>query len=866
MSLKVITTHRNPDFDAFASAVAAQKLYPDHVIVFGGQLVPTLKGFLSSKSLLLSYYNVNELKIFGLSSLIIVDTSDVKRIPSALKRMIGNSTQVRFFDHHKTSLSGSQQGIFKELGACTTLLCNQLRKKKKEISRNEATLFAAAIYRETGNFTHASTKAQDLRTAAWLIDVGAQPDDLGVYSSYRLSSAQQRLVESLILGLKSTSIRGVEINTATAKRDSLPAGFSLVVEKLWSLLGVENLVVLLETKNRVYFTLRSRYMSLDTAELEGILRNGGGSYTLGYFENCSAVEAEDRILRNFEDNIERLIKVREIMSSPVRTVLVDMKVEDVFKIMQRTGHHTLPVVDREKIVGISKYRDIEKAVRHGLSERRIVEVIDRFFVTASADDSVQLVTDKMVENDTTAILILDNGILSGIVTRTDLLKSTFGRRRIIDPGESHGEQNYAKFPVEDLIEERTEKRIVTMLRFLGAVGSELNMPTYIVGGFVRDLLLNKQNLDLDIVVEGNANAFAETFKKYFSIKIVEHREFLASSMFFNDGLRIDVATARTEYYKKPAMLPEIEMSTIKKDLYRRDFSINAMAIKLNQEEFGILIDFFGSRKDLANGVIRALHPLSFIEDPTRILRAVRFEQRFGFEIEVRTAELLKQCVAEGYLDRVTGQRLRDELIKTLDEPLPLKALRRLSGFGATEKLFPQSKFDRETDVMLDRYFSRRARNASLVGEDRIFYTLLMIMLRNSDNEAVEWCIERYGLKRNFLDRLADSIDTAGRIVIEKPRKPSQFHSLLRTRKPETLNFVDSYLDDDYDLLFLSYLKKLSRIELTVDGNVLKEKFGMNEGPEIREVLDGLFCARLDGLDEKKEDEFVREYLKGRGSK
>ncbi|PZC52919.1 polynucleotide adenylyltransferase [Mesotoga sp. TolDC] len=864
--MKVITTHRNPDFDAFASAVAAQKLYPDHVIVFGGQLVPTLKGFLSSKSLLLSFYNVNELKIFGLSSLIIVDTSDVKRIPSALQRMIGKSTQVRFFDHHKTSLSGSQQGIFKELGACTTLLCNQLRKKKKEISRNEATLFAAAIYRETGNFTHASTKAQDLRTAAWLIDIGAQPDDLGVYSSYRLSSAQQRLVESLILGLKSTSIRGVEINMATAKRDSLPAGFSLVVEKLWSFLGVENLVVLLETNNRVYFTLRSRYMNLDTAELEGILRNGGGSYTLGFFEDCSLEDAEERIMRNFEDNIDRLIKVREIMSSPVRTVLVDMKVEDVFKIMQRTGHHTLPVVDREKIVGISKYRDIEKAMRHGLSERRIVEVIDRFFVTASADDSVQLVTDKMVENDTTAILILDNGILSGIVTRTDLLKSTFGRRRIIDPGESHGEQNYAKFPVEDLIEERTEKRIVTMLRFLGAVGSELNMPTYIVGGFVRDLLLNKQNLDLDIVVEGNANAFAETFKKYFSIKIVEHREFLASSMFFNDGLRIDVATARTEYYKKPAMLPEIEMSTIKKDLYRRDFSINAMAIKLNQEEFGILIDFFGSRKDLSNGVIRALHPLSFIEDPTRILRAVRFEQRFGFEIEVRTAELLKQCVAEGYLDRVTGQRLRDELIKTLDEPLPLKALRRLSGFGATEKLFPQSKFDRETDVMLDRYFSRRDRNSSLIGQDKMFYSLLMIMLRNSDEDSTEWCIERYGLTRNFLDRLTDAIGTAGRIVNEKPRKPSQFHSLLRTRKPETLNFVDSHLDDDYDLLFLSYLKKSSRTELTIDGNVLKEKFGMNEGPEIREVLDGLFCARLDGLDEKKEDEFVREYLKGRGSK
>ena len=176
---------------------------------------------------------------------------------------------------------------------------------------------------------------------------------------------------------------------------------------------------------------------------------------------------------------------------------------------------------------------------------------------------------------------------------------------------------------------------------------------------MRDLL--NKNLDLDIY-SGRRVTMPISLQrpsKIFNIKIVEHREFLASSMFFNDGLRIDVATARTEYYKKPAILPEVEMSTIKKDLYRRDFSINAMAIKLNQEDFGILIDFFGSRKDLSKGIIRALHPLSFIEDPTRILRAVRFEQRFGFEIEVRTAELLKQCAAEGYLDRVTGQRLRE---------------------------------------------------------------------------------------------------------------------------------------------------------------------------------------------------------------
>lgn len=862
--MKVITTHLNPDFDAFASAVAAQKLFPDHIIVFGGELLPALKKFLSSKGLLLSYYDSTELDLEKISSLVVVDTSDIERLPFSIKRRITKKTQMKFFDHHVTGMSRNQPGTYKNLGACTTLMCNLLRKKKKSISTNEATLFVTAIYRETGNFTHASTRPQDLRIAAWLLDIGAHSVELGVYSEFRLSAAQQKLVEALILNTETVSIRGVKINFAQAHRVSLPSGLNLVVEKLWAFLGAENLVVLLKVGDRVYFTIRTRDINLELEELEGVFRKGDGGFTVGYFEKSNLESAWNAIKKLFQDNIERLIKVRDVMTSPVRTVLAEMKVEDVLKIMRRTGHHTLPVVDHEKLMGVAVFSNVEKASRHNLGERKILEVMDPFFIVASLDDSVQSVTDKMVENDTASVLVLENNVLTGIVTRTDLLKSPFSRQRIFQSREQREDQNYVKLPVGELIEKRLKGRVLTMLRFLGAVGSELSMGTYIVGGFVRDLLLNKTNFDIDIVVEGNANVFAMEFKKYFDVKIVEHKEFLASSMFFEDGLRIDVATARTEYYKNPAALPEVEMSPLKKDLYRRDFSINAMAIKLNQEEFGMLIDFFGSRKDLAKGLIRALYPLSFIEDPTRVLRAVRFEQRFEFEIEVRTKELLKQCAKEGYLNKVTGQRLRDEFIKILQEPFPLKAIRRLASLGVLEKLFCGIEFNRETDQIIEKYFQIRERNSKLVGEDKIFYTLLMILLRNSEEETIKWHIKRYGLPRNFLDRLHDSKVATARIISERPEKPSQYHRILASKKPETVNFIDSQLDEREDRSLVDYLKKLKNTDLTIDGDLLKRNYALSEGPEMREVLEALYRARLDGLAAEKETEFVTDFIQGGG--
>ncbi len=257
--------------------------------------------------------------------------------------------------------------------------------------------------------------------------------------------------------------------------------------------------------------------------------------------------------------------------------------------------------------------------------------------------------------------------------------------------------------------------------------------------------------------------------------------------------------------------------------------------------------------------------MSFVEDPTRVLRAVRFEQRFGFEIEVRTAELLRSCACEGYLARVTGQRLRDEFIKILQEPLPLKAIRRLKGLEIIDRLFIGTRLDRKTDSMLENYFQRRERNSVYTGNDKIFHTVLMILLKDSQTEVVQWHIERFGLPKNFLTRLAEAVEAAGRIESERPDRPSGFHKLILSRRPELLNYVDSTLTGEMVDRFEDYLKRVEEVRLSINGDVLKTDFGLKEGPAMREVLEALYCARLDGLSREREEEFVRDYLKGRGS-
>jgi len=224
-----------------------------------------------------------------------------------------------------------------------------------------------------------------------------------------------------------------------------------------------------------------------------------------------------------------------------------------------------------------------------------------------------------------------------------------------------------------------------------------------VGGIVRDLLLGIENLDLDIVVEGDALSFgAELAKNLDVLKIVNHETFRTCIIILKNGLNIDIASSRIEYYEYPTSLPTVDIGNIKEDLYRRDFTINSMAVKLNFGEFGKLIDYYGGYSDLQAKKIRILHNLSFIEDPTRIIRAIRFAVRYDFNFEDETFSFMTQAINDGFLNNLSWQRFKNELIIMLKEKSFEKALDYLIDLKIIEKIHPNIKIDSKTRTHLIR--------------------------------------------------------------------------------------------------------------------------------------------------------------------
>ncbi len=310
----------------------------------------------------------------------------------------------------------------------------------------------------------------------------------------------------------------------------------------------------------------------------------------------------------------------------------------------------------------------------------------------------------MIEHNQRFVTVLSEGRIEGAVTRTDILRSLyegFLRKSKVSPREPATSEAYSGFgrSIARILKEKLPVQTYDFLVMAGEAGDELGFGVYLVGGCVRDMLRGVENPDIDIVAEGDGIALARTLAKKTGAKITVHQKF-GTAQVIMPVLRLDVATARTEYYESPAALPKVETSSIKKDLYRRDFTINTLAVKLNKKNFGLLLDFFGAQRDLKEKVIRVLHNLSFVEDPTRAFRAIRFSERFGFKLTKHTENLIKLALRMRIFEKLSGSRLYDELMLTFRETDPIKALKRLGDFGLLKVIHNSLAFSPELESFL----------------------------------------------------------------------------------------------------------------------------------------------------------------------
>ena len=425
----------------------------------------------------------------------------------------------------------------------------------------------------------------------------------------------------------------------------------------------------------------------------------------------------------------------------------------------------------------------------------------------------------------------------------------------------------------DLLRRLPRERL-SLLRELGDLADEGGVSLYLVGGVVRDLLLKRENWDLDLTVEGDGIAFARLVADRYGAGLAVFERFATARLVFPDGLKIDIATTRRESYAQPAILPTVQLASIEEDLYRRDFTINAMAIQLNAAQFGRLRDVYGGQRDLRARTIRVLHVGSFEDDPTRIFRAIRFEHRFGFRLERATLRLLAQAASTNLIVRLSGPRLQNEILLLFSEHDPVRAIARLAQLKLLRFLHRRLCYTKNVKRVVTAvpkaltWWARRFPDSVI---DRpIVY--LMALSSESSPDVVAAMIRRLALSReqaknvsaggSRIDRVLKGLTDKGTI------RPSLVYRLLADLSDEALVLLLAKQISRQHGVRLSLLKrhllsyvKNRAVKTALMGRDL-QAMGLKPGPQYRTILGQLLDARIDGMitTEAEERAFVQKRL------
>jgi len=411
------------------------------------------------------------------------------------------------------------------------------------------------------------------------------------------------------------------------------------------------------------------------------------------------------------------------------------------------------------------------------------------------------------------------------------------------------------------MKERLSKSLLTLLNTVAETADRLEVSVYVVGGFVRDLLLRIENLDLDFVVEGDGIKFARALAKTLNGKATNHTKFGTSVIALPDGLKLDVASARMEYYKHPAALPTVEMSSIKSDLFRRDFTFNSLAVKLNGKDAFTLIDYFNGQRDLKDKAVRVLHNLSFIEDPTRAYRAVRFEQRYQFRLGKQTEAFIKRAVQKRFFDKLSGQRLFAELELMLKETRPGPGLKRLRQLDLLQFIHPKILKNSASVTVLDRVEETLSLSKIITLVDNlevgvIYFMAMLYDLKPAEREQVA---VRLQLTAKLKRRLREDLEGCKLCLktLQRNRKfqPSEIYDLFSPLSPEAVLLLIAVSENETinKQVLLYFTQYHSSADFSLTGDDLID-MGIKPGPVYKTVFKTLRDARLNGRVRSREEE------------
>ena len=861
--LEVITTHLNADFDALASMVAAKRLYPEAQLVFSGAQEGNLRDFfIRSSFYFLDFTRAKDINPDEVKRLILVDTRQSSRIGKFAEAAASGEVDIHIYDHHPDSpddVHGSLE-VVEPLGSTTAIMAKILREKHLDPTSQEATIMALGLFEDTGSFTFSSTTPEDFEAAAYLLRRGADLNVVAQMVTRELTAEQVTLLNDLIAHANRFTVGGIEVVLARTTASQYVADFAVLAHKFMDMENLQVLFALAQMEDRVYVVGRSRLPEVNVGEI--LAEMGGGGH-----EFAASAAIKDKPLAQVEEDLKQIInrrvrplrRAKDIMSFPVKWVSPEVSLEGAELVLNRYSINALPVVDDARLLGLISRQIVEKGIFHGLKDHPVKDYMSTPVATVGPEDTLAEIRDKLVVNKQRLLPVLQEGEVVGIISRTDLL------HLLIDIGEDTEESQWSqplrKKSILSLMRERLSKPILSILAQAGQVAKESGFQAYVVGGFVRDLFIRQDNLDVDLVIEGDGIAFARTFAARYGARARVFQKFKTAVIIFPDDFKIDVATARTEYYDSPGALPIVEYSSIKMDLYRRDFTINTLAVNLNPEEFGMLLDFFGAHRDLKERCISVLHNLSFVEDPTRVFRAIRFEQRFGFRISKLTINLIHNAVKNNFFDRLSGVRLFHELELILHEGNPIPAIARLAELDLLKAIHPRLWFDEGTRNMLERVQAVLSWMDLSYLEEKyerwLVYFLGLVEPLNTDE--IKDLLARFRPPPKLAAAILNGKEAADQALFRLLRlgdaaSRSQIFRLLAPLGTEFLLYMMAKSRQAPTKRLISlYFTHLKHLKPELTGRDLIA-LGYQPGPQIKEILTRLHEARLNEVVQSKQEE------------
>lgn len=848
MPLDLLTTHLDADADGLGGLLALHLLHPHAWVALPGGLDPIAREVWADQEAVLPVLRSRDdveaaLTAGGGGVLRVADAGRPDRL-GWIGDQIDRFAEVCCFDTHPETDDDLPHATLPPAGAATSALVLQLAEKGIAPTAPQAGVMLVGIHVDTGHFTFPNATAVDHRAAAQCLDWGADPTWPERYAPRGFTRHQLALLERMAVGVRLLEAGGVTVALSELETARFEMDLAGLVSQLREAEGWPALVVVTAGGGKVQVIGRSDGR-VDMAEVCGTLGGGGHrEAAAATLRGLALEEARAAVVTALREATESARTVRDLLIRDYVSVAEHATVREAADALHEHRINALPLTQGQgeslRVVGQVGRQEVEAALRHGLDDAPAQSISARRPGQIHADASLADAQRRFaVHGGRLMMVTTGEGPPIGLVTRTGLLRELAAE---VAPSRRK------RPPKPSILKGLLRKHLGAgwnRAEQAGVIGAELGMDVHLVGGGVRDVLLERDVLDVDLVVSGSAEDLARALARRFGGRAVAHASFGTAKWVTEDGVDLDLARARAEHYRARATLPVVVDAALERDLGRRDFTINAMAVALHPERLGDVLDPHGGYHDLKQGRLRVLHGLSFHDDPTRMFRAARFCARFGFQLTEDTAGLLRSAVRSGALDLLGTERLGQELDRILREPTADRALALLDQWRLLSPLHPKARLDNAALEQVRMVRAEAIRHGGARGEAPDVAAALWVVLGGAvpaDARAPRLVPGPRARKEAFT-RDPERVHWAAK-ALRRARRRSQEAQALRSLSPAALAALAGAHAACRDAVAW-WVQEGSALRTVVDGHQVLQA-GVPRGPLLGKALEAAQLAAWDG--------------------